>query len=91
MASSSPRLRSRRRTRFSTDQGVAGPVVDGSAVEREIIWDLFTNTIAASKVLAWMRFSGEAGDGQVQFRPLEIGKAGQLEEWGHDWDLNSPR
>ena len=26
---------------------------------------------------------------RVTIRPLEIGKAGQLEEWGHDWDMNA--
>ncbi len=75
---------------FRTDQGVAGSVVDGSAVEREIIWDLFTNTIAASKVLGIdPQFRADLENAKAQIRPLEIGKAGQLEEWGHDWDLNA--
>jgi alpha-L-fucosidase 2 len=76
---------------FRTDKGVVASVVDGSAVEREIVWDLFTNTIAASKVLgidADFRTQLEAAKDAI--RPLEIGKAGQLEEWGHDWDLNAP-
>jgi len=77
--------------RFKTDAGVSGSVVDGSAVEREIIWDLFTNTIAASKVLGTDRlFRSKLQVAKDKMEPLQIGKAGQLEEWGHDWDLNGP-
>jgi alpha-L-fucosidase 2 len=75
---------------YRTDAGVAGSVVDGSAVEREIIWDLFTNTIAASRVLDTdAEFRAKLEKAKAAMRPLEIGKAGQLEEWGHDWDLNA--
>ena len=75
---------------FKTDGGIVGTVVDGSAVEREIIWDLFTNTIAASRVLDTdQAFRAKLQAAKDQMQPLEIGKAGQLEEWGHDWDLNA--
>ncbi len=77
--------------RFRTDKGVVASVVDGSAVEREIIWDLFTNTIAASEILETDKtFRADLQLAKSKIRPLEIGKAGQLEEWGHDWDLNAP-
>jgi alpha-L-fucosidase 2 len=77
--------------RFKTDSGVSGSVVDGSAVEREIIWDLFTNTIAATKVLGIDEgFRSRLQAAKDQMEPLQIGEAGQLEEWGHDWDLNGP-
>jgi alpha-L-fucosidase 2 len=77
--------------RYQTDTGVTGSVVDGSAVEREIIWDLFTNTIAATQVLGVdPEFRAKLMAAKARIRPLEIGKAGQLEEWGHDWDLNAP-
>jgi alpha-L-fucosidase 2 len=76
---------------YRTDTGVIGSVVDGSAVEREIIWDLFTNTIAASQVLGVdAALRAKLVVAKARIRPLEIGKAGQLEEWGHDWDLNAP-
>ena len=75
--------------KFVTDAGVRGNVIDGSAVEREVIWDLFTNTIAAAKVLELdPEFRKQLEAARDRIRPLEIGKAGQLEEWGHDWDLN---
>jgi alpha-L-fucosidase 2 len=76
---------------FRTDAGVRAQVVDGSAVEREIVWDVFTNTIAASRVLGFdAEFRQKLETARAKMRPLEIGKAGQLEEWGHDWDLNAP-
>ena len=74
---------------FKTDEGLLGSVSDNGAAEREIVWDLFTNTIAAEKVLgvdADFRAKLEAAVARI--RPLEIGREGQLEEWGHDWDLN---
>ena len=75
---------------YRTDAGVTGSVVDGSAVEREIIWDLFTNVITASQVLGVdEEFRAKLEKAKATIRPLEIGKAGQLEEWGHDWDLNA--
>lgn len=75
--------------KFKTDTGARGTTIDGSAVEREIIWDLFTNTIAASRVLGIDDdFRKQLQDAKDKIRPLEIGKAGQLEEWGHDWDEN---
>ena len=74
---------------FKTDEGVRGTVSDNTAVEREIVWDLFTNVIAAEKVLGVdAEFRGKLEAAKAKLRPLEIGKAGQLEEWGHDWDLN---
>ena len=76
---------------FRTDQGILASTVDGSAVEREIIWDLFTNVIAASEVLQVdPEFRDKLIAAKARIRPLEIGKAGQLEEWGHDWDMNAP-
>jgi len=77
--------------KFRTNSGVIASVVDGSAVEREIVWDIFTNTIAASKILGMddaLRARLETAKEALE--PLQIGQAGQLEEWGHDWDLNAP-
>jgi alpha-L-fucosidase 2 len=76
---------------FRTNAGVVASTVDGSAVEREIIWDLFTNVITASQVLdVDTEFRARLIAAKAKIKPLEIGKVGQLEEWGHDWDLNAP-
>ena len=75
---------------FRTDKGVEASVVDGSAVEQEIIWDLFTNTITASEILdVDPAFRAKLAAAKSKLAPLQIGRAGQLEEWGHDWDLNA--
>jgi alpha-L-fucosidase 2 len=74
---------------FKTDDGQRGQVSDNAAIGREIVWDLFTNTVAAQKVLHTdpaLRRRLEVALAHI--RPFEIGRAGQLEEWGHDWDLN---
>jgi alpha-L-fucosidase 2 len=77
--------------RFRTDAGIVASVVDGSAVEREIVWDLFTNTVAASRVLGVDdAFRAKLEAAKERLEPLQIGAAGQLEEWGRDWDLNAP-
>jgi len=76
---------------FKTDAGVRGSVTEGTAVEREVIWDMFTNTIQACKTLNTDgEFRAKLEAAKAKIRPLEIGKAGQLEEWGADWDLNDP-
>ena len=76
---------------FRTDAGDRAWVCAGAAMERQIIWELLNNTIMASRELgldAPFRAQMEAARGKI--RPPEIGRAGQLMEWGKDWDLNAP-
>jgi alpha-L-fucosidase 2 len=74
---------------FKTETGEKSSVDAGCAVEREIIWDLFTNTIQASKSLGIDdQFRQQLADARAKIRPLQIGKAGQLQEWSKDWDMN---
>ena len=76
---------------FKTDDGVRGWVCAGGAAERQIIWDLFHNTAWASRILKVDEgFRKEIDMARAKIRPPEIGKAGQLMEWGQDWDLNAP-
>jgi alpha-L-fucosidase 2 len=75
---------------FKTDTGMKSSVCEGATMERAIVWDLFDNTAQAAAVLgidADFRRKLEAARDRI--RPLQIGKAGQLEEWGGDWDMNS--
>ena len=75
---------------FVTDDHKTYLVDAGSACDREVIWDLFSNVIAASKVLGIdedFRVRLQAAKDKIQ--PLAIGKEGQLEEWSHDWDMKS--
>ena len=76
---------------YKTDKGIKGQVVAGSAVECEVIWDLFTNTIQASKTLKTDdSFRKQLEESRAKIKPLQIGAAGQIEEWGKDWDLYAP-
>ncbi len=75
---------------FKTDAGMKSSVCEGATMERAIVWDLFDNTAHAAAVLgidADFRRKLEAARDNI--RPLQIGKAGQLMEWGGDWDMNS--
>jgi alpha-L-fucosidase 2 len=76
---------------FRTDDGQLGWACAGTAVERQIIWELFNNTVMASKVLSLDGdFRKQLEAAQARIRPPEIGRGGQLMEWGMDWDLNAP-
>jgi alpha-L-fucosidase 2 len=76
---------------FCTDDGVKSWVCEGAAMERQIIWELFNNTVMAGRNLdtdhAFLKQLEAARD---RIRKPEIGKGGQLMEWGRDWDLNAP-
>ena len=77
--------------RFRTDDGQAGWACEGSACERQIIWDLFNNTASAAKTLGIdLEFRRQLETAKAKIRPPEIGRGGQLMEWGKDWDLNAP-
>lgn len=76
---------------FRTDDGVKSWVCEGAAMERQIIWELFNNASMASRTLGLdeaLRAKLESARDKI--RPPETGRAGQLMEWGKDWDLNAP-
>ena len=64
----------------------AGPTMD-----LEILRDLFTNCIQASEILGRDKdFRQQLAAARARLAPLQIGKAGQLQEWLEDWDTNAP-
>jgi alpha-L-fucosidase 2 len=76
---------------FKTDEGTRGWACAGTAVERQIIWELFDNTAAAARTLRQDdAFQRDLESARTKIRPPEIGRGGQLMEWGKDWDLNDP-
>lgn len=76
---------------FKTDTGLRSSVCEGATMERAIVWDLFDNTARACAVLGLdADFQKKIETARDRIRPLQIGKAGQLLEWGEDWDLNAP-
>jgi alpha-L-fucosidase 2 len=76
---------------FKTDEGVRGWACAGAAMERQIIWELFDNAAAAARTLGTDEgFQRELESARDKIRAPEIGRGGQLMEWGKDWDLNAP-
>jgi alpha-L-fucosidase 2 len=63
----------------------AGPTMD-----LEILRDLFSNCIEASRILGVDgKFSKKLGRERDRLAPLQIGEAGQLQEWLQDLDMKS--
>lgn len=77
---------------FIDEHGKKGVVTIGSAMDLEIIWDLFNNLIEAAPIV---------GEAEEQIRrwttirdrlhPLRIGKKGNLIEWYKDWEDEDPK
>ena len=75
---------------FITDTGMKSSVCEGATMEKSIVWDLFDNTAQACAVLGIdADFQKKIETARDRIRPPQIGKAGQIEEWEKDWDLNS--
>jgi len=64
-----------------------GPHEDGVSFDQQLIWDLFTNFIEASKILgADEDFRKEIASRKARLLGPKIGKWGQLQEWMVDRD-----
>jgi alpha-L-fucosidase 2 len=64
----------------------AGPTMD-----LEILRDLFANCIQASEILGRdKKFRKQLAATRARLAPLQIGSAGQLQEWLEDWDTQAP-
>jgi alpha-L-fucosidase 2 len=69
--------------------GVA--VCAGPTMDSQILRDLFQQCIDAAHTLGTDRqFSAGLADIRARLAPMQIGKAGQLQEWLEDWDLDAP-
>jgi alpha-L-fucosidase 2 len=63
----------------------------GPAMDNQIIRDLFDAVIEAATVHGVdLKFCREVAAARAQLRPERIGAAGQLQEWGEDWDMAAP-
>jgi alpha-L-fucosidase 2 len=64
-----------------------GPLTAGASMDQQIVWDLFTNCIEASKVLGTdAEFAAKLSTMRDRLSPPKIGKHGQLQEWKADVD-----
>jgi alpha-L-fucosidase 2 len=66
-------------------------LTEGPTMDEEILRELFANAIAAARTLATdadLRQKWSAT--RARLAPLQIGSAGQLQEWLDDWDMQAP-
>ena len=72
--------------------GFKGTVTIASAMDMEIIWDLFTNIIEASSLLNIDKdFAAILKEKRSKLNPLKVGKKGNLVEWYDDWEDEDPQ
>ena len=67
-------------------------IVAGPTMDEQILRDLFTNTMRAAEILdvdAALR--SELRNARQRLAPNQVGKAGQLQEWMEDWDMEAPQ
>jgi alpha-L-fucosidase 2 len=82
----SPSVSPENRHPFGNTTLVAGPAMD-----TEILRDLFANTIRAGETLGRdPDLRDRLAATRARLAPDQIGKAGQLQEWLDDWDLQAP-
>jgi alpha-L-fucosidase 2 len=72
--------------KFKTPEGECA-VSEGATMDRSIIWEHFTNTIEAAKILGKdPSLCTKLGETLARVAPPAVGKHGQLMEWSKDWD-----
>jgi alpha-L-fucosidase 2 len=76
---------------FVAPDGRKAAVTVAATMDMMLIWDLFTNCIAASNVLGSDEtFRAELEAARARLLPTKIGRHGQLQEWGIDFDEVEP-
>src|ERR1041385_4809004 len=69
--------------------GVA--ICAGPTMDTQIIRDLFDRCVQTTEILGVDKdFSARLVETRQRLPPMQIGKAGQLQEWLDDWDLEAP-
>lgn len=68
-----------------------GTICAGASIDQQIIWDLFTNTIAASEILGVdEKFRKELANKRARLAPPQINRHGVLQEWLEDFGELEP-
>ncbi|HUJ09195.1 MAG TPA: glycoside hydrolase N-terminal domain-containing protein [Verrucomicrobiae bacterium] len=66
-------------------------VCAGPTIDNQILRDLFSNCVDASEILGVDKsFRKQLAATRRRLPPNQIGKAGQLQEWLEDWDMEAP-
>ncbi|HBE01914.1 MAG: hypothetical protein A2096_01845 [Spirochaetes bacterium GWF1_41_5] len=72
---------------FITPSGERAQLAMASTMDMSIIRDLFTNLIAASRILGCdVEFRSTLEDMRRRLLPYQVGKYGQLQEWHEDFE-----
>ena len=67
--------------------GIHHAVVSGATMDNQMVFDLFSNTIAAAETLGCdADLAGEPSGKAFPAAPMQVGSWGQLQEWQQDWD-----
>ena len=65
-------------------------ITAGPTMDQQILRDLFSNCIRAAEILGVdEKFRKEAAAARARLAPMQIGSAGQLQEWLQDIDMQS--
>jgi len=65
-------------------------VCAGPTMDEQILRDLFSNTIQAAGILGVDEgFRAQLAETRARLAPTQIGKAGQIQEWLEDWDVEA--
>lgn len=76
---------------FFAPDGQKYGICIGPSMDMEIIWDLFTHTSEAARILARdPEFAAQLDGARARLAPLQIGKHGQLQEWLEDFEEAEP-
>ena len=63
------------------------PLAAGTTMDNQLLTDLFTEIIEASKILGVdQELAAHYAERIKQLPPMQVGKWGQLQEWLYDWD-----
>lgn len=72
---------------YMNKEGVSIGITGGATMDNQLVFDLFSNTIAAADILGVDdRFSDTLKMKRDSLPPMQIGQYGQLQEWIQDWD-----
>ena len=78
--------------RYITPDGYKGATLYGATADLAMIRECFAQTIQAAKILDTdAEFRGKLEQALARLYPYQVGKAGNLQEWYHDWADVDPK
>lgn len=76
---------------YVTDKGYVGQSLYGGTADLAMIRELFNDYLKSAEVLNIdPELQQKVKDALAKLHPYQIGKAGNLQEWYHDWKDNDP-